>query len=78
MYYVETVPATSLLSEQASLLPGRFQCGRVAIAGLAPYAQADPLLVVASEGDNVVRLPRVIAALPDKIQVQEWVIAQSR
>ena len=57
---------------EASLFPGPFQCGRVAIAGLAPQTvPTDPLLVVASEGDGVVALPRITAALPKNIELQE-------
>ncbi|CAJ1397956.1 unnamed protein product [Effrenium voratum] len=48
-----------------------FRCGRVAVAGLAAYAQPDPLLVVASEGDGVVPLGRVLKALPpDALSVE--------
>ena len=43
----------------------------MAVAGLAPgYASNDPLLAVASEGDGVVRLPRVLQALPENVVVQ--------
>ncbi|CAE7366051.1 unnamed protein product [Symbiodinium natans] len=49
----------------ATVSPGPFVCGRVAVAGLAPgYAGPDPLLVIASEGDGVVRLERVLQAIP--------------
>ena len=49
----------------ATVSPGAFACGRVAVAGLAPgYAGSDPLLVIASEGDNVIRLDRVLQAIP--------------
>lgn len=56
----------------ATALPGEFRCGRVAVAGLAPgYALGDPLLAVASEGDGVVRLPRVLQALPGDVVMQD-------
>lgn len=49
----------------ATVSPGPFACGRVAVAGLAPgYDDPDPLLVLASEGDGVVRLERVLQAIP--------------
>jgi ribulose 1,5-bisphosphate carboxylase large subunit-like protein len=47
------------------------------VAGLAPgYALGDPLLAVASEGDGVVRLPRVLQALPGDVVMQagSWMI----
>ena len=49
----------------------------MAVAGLAPgYALGDPLLAVASEGDGVVRLPRVLQALPGDVVMQagSWMI----
>eukprot|EP00435_Cladocopium_sp_Y103_P009402 s3282_g2.t1 len=56
----------------ATALPGEFRCGRVAVAGLAPgYSGGDPLLAVASEGDGVVRLPRVLQALPEDMAMQD-------
>eukprot|EP00439_Symbiodinium_sp_Y106_P037833 s1516_g4.t1 len=56
----------------ATVSPGPFACGRVAVAGLAPgYADQDPLLVLASEGDGVVRLERVLQAIPSGIPCVE-------
>jgi len=49
----------------ATMATGGFSCGRVAVAGLAPgYQGPDPLLVVASAGDGVIPLSRVVQAVP--------------
>eukprot|EP00416_Gambierdiscus_australes_P029750 CAMPEP_0171085778 /NCGR_PEP_ID=MMETSP0766_2-20121228/19135_1 /TAXON_ID=439317 /ORGANISM="Gambierdiscus australes, Strain CAWD 149" /LENGTH=399 /DNA_ID=CAMNT_0011543369 /DNA_START=8 /DNA_END=1207 /DNA_ORIENTATION=+ len=55
----------------ASAATGQFACGRVAIAGLqGGYSAEDPLLVIASQGDGVVPINRVLLALPEGTKVR--------
>lgn len=51
----------------ATTEPGPYPLGRCAIAGARPYGGRDPLFVVASAGDGVIPLSRVLDAVPSGV-----------